>query len=101
MSNMTVAEKIGHGIGGFTLSLAMVVLTAVSLQLFVSSIWTPPQSFLIAYGTTLAISVTAISSSWIFLLKGLRNQAMIRGVWFQIYVFVGVAVIGLNIALFL
>ncbi len=101
MSNMTVAKKIGHGIGGFTLSLAMAVLTAVSLQLIVSSIWIPPQSFLIAYGTTLAISITAISSSWICLLKGLRNKAMIRGVWFQIHAFVGIAVIGLIIALFL
>ena len=100
MSNMTVAKKIGHGIGGFTLSLATAVLMAVSLQLIVSSILTPPQSFLIAYGTATAISIIAISLSWICLLNGLRNKAMIRGIWYQIYAFVGVAVIGLIVTLF-
>ena len=101
MNNMTVAKKIGHGIGGFTLSLATAVLMAVSLQLIVSSILTPPQSFLIAYGTSMAISIFAISLSWICLLKGLRNRAMIRGVWYQIYAFTGIAAISLIFALFL
>jgi hypothetical protein len=101
MSNMTVAKKIGHGIGGFTLSLATAVFMAASLQLIVSSIWTPPQSFLIAYGTAMTISILAISLSWICLLKGLRNRAMIRGVWCQIYAFTGIAAVSLIVALFL
>lgn len=98
---MTVAKKIGHGIGGFSLSLATTILTAASLQFILSSIWAPPQSFLVAYGTALAISITAIASSWVCLLKGLRNKAMIRGVWYQIYALVGIAVVGLIVALFL
>jgi hypothetical protein len=100
MSNTTVAKKIGHGIGGFTLSLAMIVLTAVSLQVIITSIWTPPQSFLIAYGTAMAIPIIAISLSWICLLNGLRNKAMIRGVWYQIYACVGIAIVGLIVVLF-
>jgi hypothetical protein len=76
------------------------VLTALSLQLIVSSVWTPPQSFLVAYGTALAIPIVAISLSWLCLLKGLKNKAMIRGVWSQIYAFVGIAAIGLLVALF-
>jgi hypothetical protein len=100
MNDMTIAKKIGHGIGGFTLSLAMVVLTAVSLQLIVSSIWNPPQSFLVAYGTTMAIPIIAISLTWFCLLKGLRNKAVIRGVWFQIYAFSAIAIVGLIVALF-
>jgi hypothetical protein len=101
MSNMTIAKNIGHGIGGFTLSLATVVFMAVSLQLIVSSIWTPPQSFLIVYGTAMTISILAISLSWICLLKGLRNRAMIRGVWCHIYAFTGIAAVSLIVALFL
>ena len=100
MNDMTVAKKIGHGVGGFTLSLAMVVLTAVSLQLMVSSIWTQPQSFLVAYGTAMAIPIAAISLTWFFLLKGLRNKAVIRGVWYQIYAFAGIAGVDLIVALF-
>ena len=98
---MTVARKIGHGIGGFTLSLVTVVLTAVSLQVILSFIWNQPQSFLVAYGTTLAVSITAIATSWTCLLKGLRNKSMIRGVWYQIYAFAGLAVVGLLAALYL
>lgn len=98
---MTAARKIGHGIGGFTLSLAATILTAASLQFILSSVWTPPQSFLVAYGTALTISITAIASSWVGLLMKLRNKAMIRGVWYQIYAFVGIAVVGLFVALFL
>lgn len=101
MNDMTIAKKIGHGIGGFTLSLAIVVLTAVSLQSIVSSIWNPPQSFLTAYGTAMAIPIIAISLTWFCLLKGLRNKAVIRGVWYQIYAFAGIAVVGLIVALFL
>ena len=98
---MTVARKIGHGIGGFTLSLVTVVLTAVSLQVILSFIWNQPQSFLVAYGSTLAVSITAITTSWACLLKGLRNKSMIRGVWYQIYAFAGLAVVGLLAALYL
>ena len=98
---MTVARKIGHGIGGFTLSLVTVLLTAVSLQFVLSFVWTQSQSFLVAYGTALTISITAIATTWVCLLKGLRNKAIIRGVWFQIYACVGIAVVGLLAALYL
>jgi hypothetical protein len=96
---MTIAKTIGYGIGGFTLSLAMVVLTAASLQFVLSSIWTAPQSLLVAFGSALAICIAAIASSWVCLLKGLRNKAMVRGVWCQIYAFVGIACVGLLVAL--
>ena len=98
---MTVARKIGHGIGGFTLSLLTVLLTAVSLQFVLSFVWNQSQSFLVAYGTALTISITAIATSWVCLLKGLRNKAIIRGVWYQIYACVGIAVVGLLAALYL
>ncbi len=98
---MTVARKIGHGIGGFTLSLLTVVLTAVSLQFVLSFVWNQSQSFLVAYGTALTISIIAIATSWVCLLKGLRNKAIIRGVWYQIYACVGIAVVGLLAALYL
>ncbi len=98
---MTVARKIGHGIGGFTLSLVTVVLTAVSLQFVLSFVWNQSQSFLVDYGTALTISITAIATSWVCLLKGLRNQAMIRGVWCQVYAIVGLAAVGLAVALFM
>lgn len=99
IDDMTIAKTIGYGIGGFTLSLAMVVFSAASLQFVLSSIWTPPQSLFFAFGSALAICITAIASSWICLLAGLRNKAMLRGVWCQIYTFVGVACVGLSIAL--
>ncbi len=98
---MTVARKIRHGIGGFTLSLVTVVLTAVSLQFVLSFVWNQSKSFLVDYGTALTISITAIATSWVCLLKGLRNKAIIRGVWYQIYAFVGIAVVGLLAALYL
>ncbi len=96
---MTIVKTIGYGIGGFTLSLAMVVFTAASLQFVWSSIWTAPQTLLVAFGSALAICIAAIASSWVCLLMALRNKAVIRGVWCQIYAFVGVACVGLSIAL--
>ena len=96
---MTIAKTIGYGIGGFTLSLALVVFSAASLQFVLYSIWIPPQSLLFAFGSALSICITAIASSWVCLLVGLRNKAMVRGVWCQIYTFVGVACVGLSVAL--
>ena len=97
---MSNRKEIQYGIGGFMLSLATIALTAVSLQFITSSIWTAQQSFLMAYATTFAVLVMAIVFSWFCLLKTLNNDAMIRGIWFQIYAFVGVAIIGLFVALF-
>ena len=96
---MTIAKKIGYGIGGFTLSLTMVVLTAASLQFILLSIWTPPHSLMVAFGSALAICIATMASSWVCPLKGLRNQAMVCGVWCQIYAFVGIACVGLSVAL--
>jgi hypothetical protein len=97
---MSNRKTIQYGIGGFMLSLATIVLTAVSLQFVTSSIWTAPQSFLMAYATTFAVLVMAILFSWFCLLKTLNNEAMIRGIWYQIYAFVGIAIVGLLVALF-
>ena len=97
---MSNRKKIQYGIGGFMLSLMTIVLTAVSLQFVTSSIWTAPQSFLTAYATTFSVFVMAVLFSWFCLLKTLNNQAMIRGIWYQIYAFASIAVVGLLVCLF-
>jgi len=97
MSNM---KKIQYGIGGFMLSLVTIVLTAASLQFITASIWTAPQSFFVSYATTFAAVVMAILFSWFCLIKIINNEAMIRGIWCQIYAFVGIAIVGLLVALF-
>ena len=97
---MSNSKKFQYGIGGFMLSLATIALTAVSLQFVTSSIWTAPQSFLMAYATTFAVLVMAIVFSWFCLLRILNNEAIIRGIWYQIYAFVGIAIVGLLVALF-
>ena len=71
------------------------------LQLFLNLVWSPPQSLLVAFATPLIVSTTALAAAWACLLKGLRNRAMIRGVWCQIYAVVGAASVGLLIVLFL
>ena len=97
---MPVARQIRYCIGGFMLSLAMIVLAAISLQFVFSSFWNPPQSFIVAYGSQLAILVTAVAFSWIYLLCALRNKAMSAGVWTQIYSLIGLADVGLTVAFF-
>ena len=97
---MSNRKAIQYGVSGFMLSMVTIVLTAVSLQFIASSIWTAPQSFLMAYATSFAVLVMAIVFSWFCLLKTLNNDAMIRGIWFQIYAFVGFAIVGLFVALF-
>jgi hypothetical protein len=99
-ADMSNSKKFQYGIGGFMLSLMTIVLTAASLQYISSSIWTAPQSFLMAYATTFAVLVMAVLFSWFCLLKTLNNEAMIRGIWYQIYVFVGIAIAGLLVCLF-
>lgn len=101
MAGMTPARQVGYGIGGFTLSMATVLLMAASLQLILNLVWAPPQSLLVAFTTPLVVLTTALAGSWACLLKGLRNRAMIRGVWCQIYAVVGAAIVGLLIVLFL
>jgi len=98
---MTNFRQVGYGIGGFTLGVGTVLLTAASLQLLCNVVWAPPQTLLVAFTTPLLVSVTALTASWFCLLKLLRNRAMIRGVWYQIYAVVGTAIIGLLIVLFL
>ena len=99
--DMTHARRVGYGIGGFALSLATVLLTTAGLQLLVTAVWTPPQSILIAYTTPCIVAITALATTWIGLLKVLKNKAIIRGVWCQIYAVVGFAIIGLLVVLFL
>jgi len=98
---MTRGQQLGYGIGGFTLSLVTVMVTAALLQLFLYAVWTPPQSFLVACAAPLVISITALAASWTCLLKCLRNKAIIRGIWCQIYAVVGAAIVGLLVLLFL
>ena len=97
---MTTPKKIGYGIAGFTLSLASVVFTAASLQFIIFSLWPQPHGFLFVFGTALSISIAAIALSWLALLKGLRHKAMIRGVWYQVYACVAIAIIGLLVLMF-
>jgi len=97
---MSVARNIGYGIGGFALSLTMVILTAACLQYLVFTIWSPPEGLLIAFGSAFATCILAMALPWACLLKGLRNKAMVRGVWCQIYVFVVAAVGTLLVVLF-
>ena len=96
---MTTTQKISYGIGGFTLCLFTAVLAAAGLQALLASVWSSPPSFLLAYGSTLAIAITAIASTWVCLLQSLKNEAMIRGVWYHIYTFVAVAVVSLVVSL--
>jgi hypothetical protein len=98
--NMTVAKQVQYGIGGFMLSLVTIILMAIVLQFVFTSVWTLPENFLAAYGSSLAILVTAVGSSWACLLLALRNKAIVRGVWFQIYTFIGIGIIGLTVAVF-
>jgi hypothetical protein len=55
----------------------------------------------VAYGSTLVIAITAIASTWVCLLQGLKNKAMIRGVWCHIYAFTAIGALGLALTLFM
>lgn len=98
---MTTAKTIGYGVGGFTLSLLTAVVAAIALQYLLITVWTPTESFLVAYGSALAIVITAVASTWACLLQGLQNKAMIRGVWCHIYAFTAIGAIGLALSLFM
>ncbi len=96
---MTTAQKFGYGVGGFGLSLFTALLVAASLQVLITYVWSSPAGFLVAYGSALAIAVTAIASTWVCLLQSLKNEAMIRGVWCHIYSFVAIAAVSLIVSL--
>ena len=98
---MTTAKTIGYGISGFSLSLLTAVVTGIALQTIFVTVWTPPESFVVAYGSALAIAITAVASTWVCLLQGLKNKAMIRGVWCHIYTFAGIGAVGLALSLFM
>ena len=98
---MTTAKTIGYGISGFSLSLLTAVVAGIALQYLFVSVWTPPESFIEAYTSALAIAITAVASTWICLLEGLKNKAMIRGVWCHIYTVAGIGAIGLALSLFM
>lgn len=98
---MTTAKTIGYGIGGFSLSLLTAVVAGIALQYLFITVWTPPESFIVAYGSALAIAITAVASTWVCLLQGLNNKSMIRGVWCHIYAVAGIGAIGLALSLFM
>jgi hypothetical protein len=98
---MTTAKTIGYGVGGFTISLFTAMAATIALQIIFVSVWAPPATFIGAYSSTLAIVITAIASTWVCLLQGLKNKAMIRGVWCHIYAFTAIGAIGLALALFI
>lgn len=98
---MTTAKTIGYGVGGFTISLFTAMAATIALQIIFASVWAPPATFIEAYSSTLAIVITAIVSTWVCLLQGLKNKAMIRGVWCHIYAFTAIGAIGLALALFI
>ena len=98
---MTTAKTIGYGVGGFTISMFTAMVATIALHFIFASVWAPPASFVEAYSSTLAIVITAIASTWVCLLQGLKNKALIRGVWCHIYAFTAIAAIGLALALFI
>ena len=98
---MTTAKTISYGVGGFTISLFTAMAATIALQIIFASVWAPPATFIAAYSSTLAIVITAIASTWVCLLQGLKNKAMIRGVWCHIYAFTAIGAIGLALALFI
>jgi hypothetical protein len=98
---MTTTQKIGYGVGGFSLSLLTAVVAAAALQVLIVHVLTPPPSFLVAYGSSVAIVIAAIASTWVWLLQSLKNEAMIRGVWCHIYSFVAIAAVSIVLSLLL
>jgi hypothetical protein len=96
---MTTTRKIGYGVGGFSLSLLTAVAAAAALQVLLVNVLTPPSSFLVTYGSSVAIVIVAIASTWVWLLQSLKNEAMIRGVWCHIYSFVAIAAVSIVLSL--
>jgi hypothetical protein len=99
-TDMTTAQTIGYGVGGFTISLFTAVAATIALQFIIASVWAPPATFVAAYSSAIAIVITAIASTWLCLLQGLKNKAMIRGVWCHIYAFTAIGAVSLALALF-
>jgi hypothetical protein len=96
---MTAARKIAYGFCGFTLSLVVAFTAAAGLRLLFTVLWVTPPSLVVAYGSSLAIVTTAIASTWVGLLQSLKNEAMIRGVWFHVYTVIAIAVVSLILSL--
>lgn len=92
---MSKTRRIAYGIGGFSLSVVVALTMVAGLQILFSVLWTRPSSFLLTYGSMIAIVSIAIASTWVCLLQSLRNEAMIRGVWCHIYTLVAIAAISL------
>ena len=97
---MKLARKIIYGIGGFALSSMTAISVALVLQYVFAAVWTPPLTFVATYGTALAAAITAIGSTWVYLLQRLNNAAIIRGVWCHVYAVFGIAVVSLVASLF-
>ena len=98
---MTTMQRVAYGIGGFGLSLFTALLTAAGLQILIAHVIAPPSGFLVAYGSSVAIVITAITATWVWLLQSLKNEAMIRGVWCHIYTFVAIAAVSIVLSLVL
>ena len=96
---MMNGQKSAYAIAGFLLSLGIAVLTTISLQVLFAWLWTPPPSFLVDYGSALAFVIFSVAATWLYLLQTLKNEAMIRGVWYQIYSMFAVAAICLPLAI--
>lgn len=96
----TMTKMIGYGVGGFTLSVLFSVVAGLGLQFIVNSIWVHPESFITVYGATFVIAIAAVTLTWSCLLRGLTNEAMIRGVWIHIYAIAMFSIVGLVFTLF-
>ncbi len=96
---MTTAHKIAYGIGGFSLGLSGVVLTAAGLHFLLVSVWFSHLGFLIACGYMFAVAIVAIALIWACLIQLVKNEALIRGVWWFMYSFVAVAAVSLAVSL--
>ena len=97
--HVTTAHKIAYGIGGFSLGLSGVVLTAAGLYFLLVSAWFSHLGFLIACGYIFAIAIVAIALIWACLMQLLKNEALIRGVWCFMVSFVAVAAVSLAVSL--
>ncbi len=93
-------KTYGYGAGGFALSLFFSIVAGFGLQFILDSIWVSPESFVAIYSSSFASAIVAVALTWSCLLRGLKNDAVIRGVWGHIYLTALLSIIGLAVMLF-
>jgi hypothetical protein len=96
----TPARRIGYGMVGFVSSLCALGVGVILLQHFLAVTRMPSESLVLDFVSALIGSLAVLAIFWICLLKGLKNKAIVRGVWYQIYTVIGIAIVALSIFLF-